>query len=124
MHVKSTIQLHNWNPSELSSVPLLCFGLRALVLFTLNDHRSEVILAFLVVRTVRSVTVRPILGLPAAAERGLLGDVLDVDHVHYLGLGHTDATVYLGARLGPSLRAKRQVGHIDQASDGGSRRDQ
>lgn len=95
-----------------------------LVLLALNDDRAQIVLALLVVGTVRSVTVRPILGLPAAAEGGLLANVLDVDHVHDLGLRRSDRAVHLGARLGAGLRAERQVGHVDEAAEGGRRWDE
>lgn len=95
-----------------------------LVLLALNDDWAQIVLALLVVGTVRSVTVRPILGLPAAAEGGLLANVLDVDHVHDLGLRRPDRAVHLGARLGAGLRAERQVGHVDEAAEGGGRWDE
>lgn len=95
-----------------------------LVLLALHDDRAQVVLALLVVGTVRSVTVWPILGLPAAAEGGLLANVLDVDHVHDLGLCGPDRAVHLGARLGAGLRAERQVGHVDEAAEGGGRWDE
>lgn len=58
-----------------------------LVLLALNYHRSEVVATLLVVSTVRSVAVWPVLRFPATAEGSLLGDVFDVDHVNHLGLG-------------------------------------
>lgn len=125
MRLKSTIQLQLESTGTFPvrhTVPArVCLGL---VLFALNHHRTEIVLALLVVGTVRSVTVWPILGLPAAAEGGLLGDVLDVDHVHHLGFGHANGLVNLGAGLWSGFRAERQVGHVDNATEGGGRWDQ
>lgn len=67
----------------------------------------------------RSVTVRPILGLPAAAEGGLLPNVLNVDHIDDLGLGQPYGAVNFGAWLGASLGAEGQVGHVHKTAEGG-----
>lgn len=72
----------------------------------------------------RSVTVRPILGLPAAAEGSFLADVLDVNHVDDLSFGQPYRPVNLGAWLGATLGTEGKVGHVDETTEGSGRWDE
>lgn len=100
----------------------------SLLLLARYDDWPEVIVAFFIVFAMTSITIRPILRLPAAAKGRFLGNILNVYHVNDFLISHPDLLVdsLWGASSSWALGhgTESQIGDVKSTSSDCCRRNQ